>query len=346
MDDIELSIIIVSYNEEAYIRDALESCLTQKCNFSYEIIVGDDGSSDGTLPILDEYKRRYPEIFSYFVMERSNLSQMIPSLRVSNVIKAGFQRARGTYLMVMSADDVLIRDDKFQSQVDFLEGNKKFIACCTDFDLFWPDGRNQTVRMRSSLSRISFWATQYVHISCFIFSRSVIANVLDRFCDDTGLIFSIMVTGKCSHLPVVAFGYRQRDKSIMASTDSLGLYVLELLVLQDALNSGHFCSASWARSAVALKYVFEHRKMLGDEKYERYFYHGGFKDNNYLQKIADYNQLPVLNRIPIKCVLYRALLYKLLFRIIRKIDIVWHMFLERKVKKPLSRTWAKHFIAY
>ncbi len=331
MDDIELSIIIVSYNEEAYIRDALESCLTQKCNFSYEIIVGDDGSSDGTLPILDEYKRRYPEIFSYFVMERSNLSQMIPSLRVSNVIKAGFQRARGSYLMVLSADDVLIRDNKFQSQVDFLEGNKKFIACCTDFELFWPDGRKQNVRMRSSLSRISFWATQYVHISCFIFSRYVIENVLDRFCDDTGLIFSILVTGKCKHLGSTAFGYRQREASIMASTDSLGLYVLELLVLQDTLNSGFFCSASWARSAVALKYVFTHRQVLKEKKYERYLFHGRSLPHDYLSKIANYDILPLGKRLATRYVLYRALLYRCIFRVLRKIDIVWHMVLERPI---------------
>lgn len=325
MDNIKLSIIIVSYNEEAYIRDALESCLMQKCNFSYEIIVGDDGSSDGTLSILDEYKLRYPEIFSYFVMDRSDLSQMIPSLRVSNVIKEGFQRARGACLMAMSADDLLIHNDKLQLQVDFLDCHQRFTACCTDFELFWPDGQRRAITMRSSLSRLSFWATQYMHISCFVFRREVLQNILERFCDDTGMIFSIMVTGKCSHLPVVAFGYRQRDKSIMASTDFLGLYVLELLVLQDALNSGRFCSASWARSAVAFKYVFDHREMLKDEKYERYFYHGRFKNNNYLQKIADYNQLPIVKRIPIKYVLYRALLYKLVFRIIRKIDILWHI---------------------
>lgn len=231
--------------------------------------------------------------------------------------------------MVLSADDVLIRDNKFQSQVDFLEGNKKFIACCTDFELFWPDGRKQNVRMRSSLSRISFWATQYVHISCFIFSRYVIENVLDRFCDDTGLIFSILVTGKCKHLGSTAFGYRQREASIMASTDSLGLYVLELLVLQDTLNSGFFCSASWARSAVALKYVFTHRQVLKEKKYERYLFHGRSLPHDYLSKIANYDILPLGKRLATRYVLYRALLYRCIFRVLRKIDIVWNIALGR-----------------
>ena len=76
--------------------------------------------------------------------------------------------------MVLSADDVLIRDDKLQSQVDFLEGNKKFVACCTDFELFWPDGQHRKITMRASLSRLSFWATQYMHISCFVFRRDLL----------------------------------------------------------------------------------------------------------------------------------------------------------------------------
>ena len=51
----EISIIIVSYNEIEYIEEAIESCLSQKGINDYEIIIGDDGSTDGSINLINEY---------------------------------------------------------------------------------------------------------------------------------------------------------------------------------------------------------------------------------------------------------------------------------------------------
>ena len=50
-----LSIILVSYNEVSYIREAIESCINQKIDTDFEVIIGDDGSTDGSIDVIKEY---------------------------------------------------------------------------------------------------------------------------------------------------------------------------------------------------------------------------------------------------------------------------------------------------
>ena len=87
--NIKISIILVSYNEKQYLIDALESCIKQNIECNYEIIIGDDGSDDGSIDIIKEYKSRYPELIKYFIMDREHMeiNSVIPSIRVSNIIK-------------------------------------------------------------------------------------------------------------------------------------------------------------------------------------------------------------------------------------------------------------------
>ena len=60
----EISILMLTYNHKKYVRQALESIFKQKIKVSYEILVLDDASTDGTQDILKEYKSKYPDIVS------------------------------------------------------------------------------------------------------------------------------------------------------------------------------------------------------------------------------------------------------------------------------------------
>lgn len=83
----KVSIILISYNEADYLKTAIESVLQQDYE-NIELIIGDDGSSDGSIEIMKEYFDRYPDKISYFVMSRDEeISNIIPSFRVSNVIR-------------------------------------------------------------------------------------------------------------------------------------------------------------------------------------------------------------------------------------------------------------------
>lgn len=319
----KMSIIIVSYNEKEYLEEAIDSCLNQKSNFSYEIIIGDDGSDDGSIDIIKQYKEKNPNIIRYFVMDRINVNmkEVIPSVRVSNVLKQAFQLASGDYFMAMSGDDLLISDKKIMTQVGFLDNHKQYASCYTDYKKFWKGGKEIICSMRTSISRSSFWSSPYMHISCFVFRRSALNYLLNRFCDDTGLIFSIFLAGKSKHIPLMSFGYRQRDESIMHEADKIELSILELSLYQDILNSNGYKYSSLSRFCKPLRYLFLNRESLSDKKYSKYLSSCSEYKYDLLGKLNRYDELSEKEKMGLARLVRKSILCKKFFGIIRRADV-------------------------
>lgn len=91
----DLSIIVAAYNVEKYIGDCIESLVNQKTNFNYEIIVIDDGSTDGTRDILSKYKDKYEKIKVLF---QENMG-------ASSARNLGIGKAEGKYIGFVDSDD-------------------------------------------------------------------------------------------------------------------------------------------------------------------------------------------------------------------------------------------------
>lgn len=284
----KLSIIIVSYNEVEFLAEAIESCISG--DYEYEIIIGDDGSDDGSIDLIKEYCERYPSIIKYFVMDRTDIKDVkdiIPSIRVSNVLRRAFNVCQGEYITVISGDDVNTVPNRYLKQVKYLDNNIKYSSCYIDYKKFWNDGSEENFRLRASINERIFWAVQYVHISCFVFRRDCLNNILNRFCDDTGLIYSILVTGKSKHLNVNGFGYRQRDKSIMHEADRVELSLLEIALFQDCLNHGLMKRSSLSRFCRPLRYLRANRSSIVAGKYNKYILDCNKYSNNILKLIVN-----------------------------------------------------------
>lgn len=110
-----VSVCMITYNHAKFIRHALESVLMQKCNFDYEILIGDDCSQDNTASILKEYAKLYPDKIILFAREK-NLGMTINSYDIRC-------RAKGKYIATLEGDDYWIDSYKLQKQVDFLESH-------------------------------------------------------------------------------------------------------------------------------------------------------------------------------------------------------------------------------
>ena len=63
---ISLSVHLITFNNEKHIEETLQSILKQKVDFNYEIVVGDDCSTDATLSIIETYKNKHPKLFTVF----------------------------------------------------------------------------------------------------------------------------------------------------------------------------------------------------------------------------------------------------------------------------------------
>lgn len=313
------SIIIISFNEKDYIEDAFKSCLGQVLNdidYQLEIIFVDDGSNDGSIDLIKSFQEKYPDTVKYGVMDRSNIQYLIPSIRVSNAIKEAIRLSSGKYIQVLSADDLLVDKFKMSNAIEFLDNNKDYASCYTDYKLFWDNGdEKQPDYKTANYTEKTFWANEYRHISCYVFRREVTDNLLDRMCDDTGLFYSALITGKTKYLPGITFAYRQRKTGIMHSSSMIDFYFTELLMMQDVLNKGKLIKSSYARLFSSVNYVFKNRKKIEIDRYEKYFVEASKYENNILKMLVDYDVCSPFEKLKTICFLARVIFYKIVFRI-------------------------------
>lgn len=112
--DIKVSVCVVTYNQRKYIAECLDSILQQEANFRFEIIVGDDASTDGTSEIVLEYANRYPEIIIP-VLHHKNIGATENYFSVHRL-------ARGKYISHIDGDDLAL-PNKLQRCCDILDND-------------------------------------------------------------------------------------------------------------------------------------------------------------------------------------------------------------------------------
>jgi glycosyltransferase involved in cell wall biosynthesis len=117
----KVSIVSIAYNQEGYIRQALESFVAQKTSFRFEVVIADDCSTDKTPEIIREYARNYPDIFRA-TLRKKNLGSWQNFLSV-------LQDARGDYIALCEGDDYWTDPEKLQKQADFLDNNTDYALC-------------------------------------------------------------------------------------------------------------------------------------------------------------------------------------------------------------------------
>lgn len=117
-----ISVLVCTYNQEKYISQTIDSILKQKCNVSFEILIGDDCSTDGTSKIVDEYQKLYPSI----VRVIRPLENTGASYNIVRLIK----NARGEYVSICDGDDYWISENVLQIQYDYFQQNGEVGMIC------------------------------------------------------------------------------------------------------------------------------------------------------------------------------------------------------------------------
>lgn len=123
MDEIMVSVCMLAYNHEKYIRKALDSVLNQKTNFKFEILIHDDASPDNTANIIREYEKKYPDIVKPIYQKENQFSK---GVKVNAIYQ--YPRVKGKYIALCECDDYWTDEFKLQKQVDFLEKHPDIVS--------------------------------------------------------------------------------------------------------------------------------------------------------------------------------------------------------------------------
>ena len=119
---------MVTYNHRPFIAQAIEGVLQQKTNFPFELVIGEDCSTDGTREIVDEYQKKYPNIIRVVTSEK-NVGMKKNGLRT-------VQACRGKYLAFCDGDDYWQSPLKLQKQADYLESHPECGLVYSSYDVY------------------------------------------------------------------------------------------------------------------------------------------------------------------------------------------------------------------
>jgi glycosyltransferase involved in cell wall biosynthesis len=128
-NELLLSVSVVTYNQMDYIKQCLDGILMQQTHFDFEIILGEDESTDGTREICIEYAKRYPNKIKLFLRSRKDVIYINGNATGRFNMIENLKSCKGKYIALCEGDDYWTDPLKLQKQVDFLEANKDFNIC-------------------------------------------------------------------------------------------------------------------------------------------------------------------------------------------------------------------------
>jgi len=130
---------VSTYQHAQFIRQCLDGILMQKTNFPFEILIGEDESSDGTREICIEYAQKYPDIIRLFLHSRENniLNDGHPTARFQGTYT--IYHIRGKYQAICEGDDYWTDPLKLQKQVDILNSNNEIGLVFSDYSILFQE---------------------------------------------------------------------------------------------------------------------------------------------------------------------------------------------------------------
>lgn len=174
-NDIQVSVCVVTYNQENYIAECLESLVNQVTNFRYEIIVGEDCSTDGTRAIVQRYVEKYPDLIVP-LFYKENLGP------VEN-IKQVYKKAKGKYIAHMDGDDIAL-PGKLQKQFDILEKNPDCSICVHNMDAIDKDSINMKKYFNTYEEGKYGILSLYLDPPFFIHSSKMFVNKINEYLNE------------------------------------------------------------------------------------------------------------------------------------------------------------------
>lgn len=233
---IMVTIITVTYNHEKYLEQCLNSLVSQKTNFRYQIFVGDDCSTDCTTDIVREFAKNYPDV-------------IVPIIRKKNIGSIHnfgdlCERVNSRYVTFCDGDDYWIDGNRLQKQVDFMETHSELNGCycrCriqiddewelenfykknADGELIWPDCQRGANVKKTTLTPHEM--TQFLPalaINTFLRVNHTLKPLPDWFYNsyigDAPYMFLQIGCGKLGFMPDIMSVYRRSNAGIFFNKD-------------------------------------------------------------------------------------------------------------------------------
>lgn len=245
----KVSVLITTYNTENYIGEAIRSVVSQELPFEWELLIGDDGSKDRTVEIVNEWMQKYPKNIKVFVHSREE-SGKVGSRAAKNRAYL-LERTTGDYIHFMDGDDCFLGTDTIKAQVSILDNPQYYdCSCCAQNILEYniPTGKKETLIKEGIGDRIydinQYWSYKYFHTDTILFRKEckeLLLHPLYRdYLNDNFITYLILEYGRIYYQDRIGAQYNQTGdglwtghSKVYGSFRNLQLFDLEMDVRQD-----------------------------------------------------------------------------------------------------------------
>lgn len=224
----DISVIVVTYNQEHTIARTLDSILAQRTAAAYEIVIGDDCSTDGTEAVCRRYAARFPDRITYLRREAN--------MGVTRNYFDCIAHARGRYLADCAGDDFWVDPCKLQRQFEVLEADPGVSLVATDWLCCDPSGENPrrypgvpapegTVSFPpGSITADILAQRMMIHLCTAMYRKSMLDPLVERHpdvfvnpahtCEDQQILLAMSEAGAIVMLPEVTLHYSVGHESV------------------------------------------------------------------------------------------------------------------------------------
>lgn len=242
-----VSVSVTTYQHRSYIKDCLDGILMQQTDFPFEVIVGEDGSNDGTREICIDYADRYQNRIRLFLRDRE-LSQYFENGRLVCRFNGHWNRmsCRGKYIAFCEGDDYWTHPNKLQKQIALLENDTD---CSFVFHNTVDTYQDQTSRIRYDDSqKAKIYTDDLLEIcyprTCSLVCRDVVKSVpanLIHLLFDWPLNLYLSTVGYGAYVNDCMATYRIHDSGMWSQSDTIDrllfgdkFYTFALLLLDES----------------------------------------------------------------------------------------------------------------
>lgn len=232
MEDL-ISVIVCTYNQEKTIARTLDSILMQQCHVAFEIVIGEDCSTDGTLSVCQAYREKRPDII-----------RLMANKKNKGLIDNYFDcilAARGKYIADCAGDDFWADPLKLEKEVAILESEPEVTLVHTDWNTYDESTRILTASREKPFtdritdgklmleSIITQTSVPVIHLCTSLYRTDIIRKALQEDehlfrnkefgCEDMQVAFTMALQGKIAFIPDRTLNYSQNRETVSCSKD-------------------------------------------------------------------------------------------------------------------------------
>ena len=304
----KISICVTYFNQENFVKDSLYSILSIDFPCDYEILVGNDGSTDTTGVLVDEYVSKYPNKIKHYLWNRQACTKSINRASMNRLKLA--EMASGDYIVFMDGDDFFCDREFIKKALLIFEQYPDIEACAFNFKFILKDRTEQifTQCMTEGLvtSREYIANSFYTHASCCIFknifnkSNIEMLKRVNNF-DDNAITIFMLQYGDIYYFDKVIYAYNQSVDSLWNRVSQFEKYLIESFDYNLILKTAPKFKVQLAKRFYHdIKFLFKNRnKMtsLGKDKLDYYLKKADSAEDNLIYGLLSWTNSSFVKKI-------------------------------------------------